>query len=60
MHSPRVLIVIGSARARPGRRGETGDLDAHLTLPHTQAFLARIGDLIDGEPAVAVHEVPSS
>ncbi|UQS25341.1 hypothetical protein L1857_22290 [Amycolatopsis thermalba] len=55
-----MLIVIGSARARPGRRGETGDLDAHLTLPHTQAFLARIGDLIDGEPAVAVHEVPSS
>jgi len=33
-------------------------LDAHMTRAHTQTFLARVAELVDGPPTVTVHEVP--
>ncbi len=94
-----MLIVLGTARALPGRREDLvaaaadiaaatrGDdgclsygfyaalddadtivsietwrdqvaLDAHMSHPHTQQFIARVGDLLDGTPRMAFHHVP--
>jgi quinol monooxygenase YgiN len=33
-------------------------LDAHMTHPHTQAFLATTAELVDGTPTVTIHDVP--
>lgn len=93
-----MLIVIGSARALPGRREDLvaaardvalatrGDegcesygfyadltdedtivgveiwrdqaaLEAHMGHPHTQAFVARTADLLDGTPSMVFHQV---
>lgn len=30
-------------------------LDAHLTHDHTQAFLAAVGDLVEGEPSMSFY-----
>ena len=35
-------------------------LDAHMSHPHTQQFLTRVAGLIDGNPAMAFHEVRDS
>lgn len=93
-----MVIVIGSARALPGRRealvaaardvalatrGDEGcesygfyadltdeevivsvevwrdqeALDAHIAHEHTQEFLRRTADLLDGTPTMAFHQV---
>ena len=33
-------------------------LDAHMSHPHTQAFLGAAAELVDGIPTVAIHDVP--
>lgn len=33
-------------------------LDAHMSHPHTQAFLAVAGEAVDGVPTVTIHHVP--
>ena len=32
-------------------------LDAHMSHPHTEAFLAAVPDLVAGPPDMSVHEV---
>jgi quinol monooxygenase YgiN len=33
-------------------------LDAHMSHAHTQLFIARVGDLLDGTPRMTFHHVP--